>query len=203
MLWKWRASRMRFRVLGKERPCPLPSPPSAPSTRHSRPGSGSWWKQAPRGFDVSILGLGTSRLASMGSGRSKRDAEALLGAAGLPGPISSTPPSTMVSLQPSGGSASSTASDPDRWVVATPKTGLPTVDLPGPFRVANQPLKKARQLRGQTFALETKQRRRTIDRSLRRLRRERIGSFSSISRLRASSTTMRSAASSRMPGARG
>ncbi len=112
----------------------------------------------------------------MGSGRSKRDAEALLGAARDCGANFIDTADTYGFTAAERWIGELTASDPDRWVVAT-KTGLPTVDLPGPFRVANQPLKKARQLRGQTFALETKQRRRTIDRSLRRLRRERIEVF--------------------------
>ncbi|MBG0717332.1 hypothetical protein G3N18_04420 [Microbacterium sp. 2C] len=112
----------------------------------------------------------------MGSGRSKRDAEALLGAARDCGVNFIDTADTYGFTAAERGIGELTASDPDRWVIAT-KTGLPTVDLPGPFRVANQPLKKARQLRGQTFALEAKQLRRTIDRSLRRLRRERIEVF--------------------------
>lgn len=127
-------------------------------------------------FDVSILGLGTSRLASMGSGRSKRDAEALLGAAEDCGVTFLDTADTYGSTAAERWVGELTASDPDRWVVAT-KTGLPTVDLPGPFRLANQPLKKIRQLRGHAFALDPKGLRRTIERSLRRLRRERIEVF--------------------------
>jgi len=112
----------------------------------------------------------------MGSGRSKRDAEALLGAARDCGVNFLDTADTYGSTAAERWIGELTASDPDRWVVAT-KTGLPTVDLPGPFRLANQPLKKVRQFRGQAFALEAKQLRRTIERSLRRLRRERIEVF--------------------------
>ena len=128
------------------------------------------------GFEVSLLGLGTSRLASMGSGRSKRDARALLDAAQDYGVNFLDTADTYGSTAAERWIGELTAPDPNRWVVAT-KTGLPTVDLPGPFRLANQPLKKVKQFRGQGFALDAKELRRTIERSLRRLRRERIEVF--------------------------
>jgi len=112
----------------------------------------------------------------MGSGRSKRDARALLDAAQDYGVNFLDTADTYGSTAAERWIGELTAPDPNRWVVAT-KTGLPTVDLPGPFRLANQPLKKVKQFRGQGFALDAKELRRTIERSLRRLRRERIEVF--------------------------
>ncbi|MFB7891630.1 aldo/keto reductase [Microbacterium sp. NPDC056044] len=129
------------------------------------------------GFDVSVLGLGTSRLASMGSGRSKSDAKTLLAAARDCG-------ITLIDTADTYGSTASerwigelTQADRDDWVVVT-KTGLPTVDLPGPLRALNQPAKKLKQARnGGSFELDRTSLMRRIERSLQRLRRERIEIF--------------------------
>lgn len=129
------------------------------------------------GLDVSVLGLGTSRLASLGSGRTKADARTLLGVARDCGINVIDTADTYGSTASERWIGELTHGDRDAWVVVT-KTGLPTVDLPGPFRVLNQPAKKLKQARGGTaFALEAGSLTRRIQRSLRRLRRDRIEVF--------------------------
>jgi len=67
-----------------------------------------------------------------------------------------------------------TRADRDQWVVVT-KIGLPSVDLPGPFRVFKPPAGKLVEARaGSGFALDRASITRGIERSLQRLRRERI-----------------------------
>jgi pyridoxine 4-dehydrogenase len=125
------------------------------------------------GIEVSRLGLGTSRVASLGSGRARRDAARLLDTAADLG-------ITFVDTADTYGSTAS-----ERWLgevmqgrqgrfaVAT-KCGLARADLPGPLRPLNQPVKKVLQRVGQQHYLEADYVRRSIDASLRRLRRERI-----------------------------
>lgn len=125
------------------------------------------------GIDVSQLGLGTSRMASLGSGRSRRDAARLLDTAADLG----------ITFIDTADTYGSTASErwlgevmlgrQNRFVVAT-KSGLATADLPAPIRSLNQPVKKVLQRVGQEHHLDAGHVRRSIDASLRRLRRERI-----------------------------
>ena len=129
------------------------------------------------GFEVSVLGLGTSRLASMGSGRSRSDARVLLGVARDCGINVIDTADTYGSTASERWIGDLTHGDRDEWVIVT-KTGRPTVDLPGPFRALNQPMKKMKQARSGTgFALDHAALRRNIHRSLRRLRRDRIEVF--------------------------
>lgn len=127
-------------------------------------------------FTVTLLGLGTSRLASLGSSRSKADARILLDTARDCGVNFIDTADTYGSTAAERWIGDLTHTAPDYWVVAT-KTGLPTVDLPGPFRVLNQPAKKVKQVARAGFVLDHRRLRRAIERSLRRLRRERIEIF--------------------------
>ena len=125
------------------------------------------------GFDVAPLGLGTGRLASLGAGTSKRDAERLLDTAADLG----------INVVDTADTYGSTACErwlgelmqgrASRFVIAT-KSGLPTADLPRPLRPLNQPAKKVLQRFGPAHRLEPKQLRRSIDASLGRLGRERL-----------------------------
>lgn len=125
------------------------------------------------GIGVSRLGLGTSRMASLGSGRSRRDAARLLDTAADLG----------ITFIDTADTYGSTASERwlgevmqgrhDRFVVAT-KSGLATADFPAPLRSLNQPVKKVLQRVGHEHHLDAGHVRRSIDASLRRLRRERI-----------------------------
>ncbi len=124
-------------------------------------------------LSVSVLGLGTSRLASLGAGRSKSDARTLLAVARDCGINVIDTADTYGSTAAERWVGELTGADATSWVVVT-KTGLPTVDLPGPFRVLNQPAKKLLQSRGAGFALDAPRVRRNVERSLRRLRRDRI-----------------------------
>lgn len=128
-------------------------------------------------LEVSLLGLGTSRLASLGSRRSKDDARALLSAAVDCGVNFIDTADTYGSTAAERWIGDLTHRAPEHWVIAT-KTGLPTVDLPGPFRVLNQPLKKLKQIaRGTGYTLDPLKLRRNIERSAKRLRREQIEIF--------------------------
>jgi aryl-alcohol dehydrogenase-like predicted oxidoreductase len=125
------------------------------------------------GIKVSPIGLGTSRLASLGAGHSVRQAARLLDVAFDLG----------VTFIDTADTYGSTACErwlgevmqrrPHRFVIAS-KCGLPTADLPGPLRFLNQPAKKVLQRMGQDYYLDPGYVRRSIDASLRRLRRERI-----------------------------
>jgi aryl-alcohol dehydrogenase-like predicted oxidoreductase len=125
------------------------------------------------GIRVSPIGLGTSRLASLGAGHSVRQVARLLDAALDLG----------VTFIDTADTYGSTACE--RWLgevmhrrshrfVISSKCGLPTADLPGPLRLLNQPAKKILQRVGQDHYLDPGYVRRSIDASLRRLRRERI-----------------------------
>jgi aryl-alcohol dehydrogenase-like predicted oxidoreductase len=125
------------------------------------------------GIGVSPIGLGTSRLASLGARNSTRQVSRLLDVTFDLG----------VNFIDTADTYGSTACErrlgetmhrrPHRFVVAS-KCGLPTADLPGPLGGFNQPAKKILQRLGQDHYLGPGYVRRSIDASLRRLRRERI-----------------------------
>jgi aryl-alcohol dehydrogenase-like predicted oxidoreductase len=125
------------------------------------------------GFKVSVLGLGTSRLASLGAGGSLRDAARLLDAAADLGVSFVDTADTYGSTQCERWLGELMHKRSHQFVVAT-KCGLPTVDLPRPFRALNQPAKKLIQRTGPRHYLQPSHVRRSIDASLNRLRRERI-----------------------------
>lgn len=125
------------------------------------------------GFKVSALGLGTSRLASLGAGGSLRQAGRLLDAAADLGVSFIDTADTYGSTQAERWLGELMQKRGHRFVVAT-KCGLPTVDLPQPLRPFNQPTKKVIQRVGRKHYLDESHVRRSIESSLRRLRRERI-----------------------------
>jgi aryl-alcohol dehydrogenase-like predicted oxidoreductase len=125
------------------------------------------------GFKVSLLGLGTSRLASLGAGGSLRDAARLLDAAADLGVSFIDTADTYGSTQCERWLGELMYKRSYQFVVAT-KCGLPTVDLPWPLRALNQPAKKVIQRIGPEHYLQPAHVRRSIDASLKRLRRERI-----------------------------
>ena len=94
------------------------------------------------GFKVSVLGLGTSRLASLGAGGSLRQAGRLLDAAADLGVSFIDTADTYGSTQAERWLGELMQKHGHRFVVAT-KCGLPTVDLPRPLRPFNQPSKES------------------------------------------------------------
>ena len=125
------------------------------------------------GLKVSVLGLGASRLASLGAHGSLRDAARLLDAAADLGVSFIDTADTYGSTQCERWLGELTQRRSQRFVVAT-KCGLPTVDLPRPLRALNQPAKKVLQRAGSEHYLDSPHVMRSIEGSLRRLRRERI-----------------------------
>jgi aryl-alcohol dehydrogenase-like predicted oxidoreductase len=125
------------------------------------------------GFKVSVLGLGTGRLASLGAGGSLRDAARLLDTAADLGITFIDTADTYGSTQAERWLGELMHSRGQRFVVAT-KCGLPTVDLPWPLRALNQPMKKVIQRTGRKHYLDPAHVRRSIESSLKRLRRERL-----------------------------
>jgi aryl-alcohol dehydrogenase-like predicted oxidoreductase len=125
------------------------------------------------GFKVSVLGLGTGRLASMGAGGSLRDAARLLDTAADLGISFVDTADTYGSTQAERWLGELMHKRGEQFVVAT-KCGLATADLPGPLRALNQPMKKVLQRAGRQHYLDPAHVRRSIDASLRRLRRERL-----------------------------
>jgi aryl-alcohol dehydrogenase-like predicted oxidoreductase len=125
------------------------------------------------GIEVSALGLGTARMASLGSGRSRADAARLLDAAADLGISFLDTADTYGSTACERWLGELMASRSHRFTIAT-KSGLATADLPGPLRALNQPVKKVMQRAGRVHQLAPDHLRRSIDASLRRLRRERI-----------------------------
>lgn len=125
---------------------------------------------------VSCLGLGTARLASLGSGYSRKDVIATLEAAAALGV-------NFIDTADSYGS-----SDCERLLgellhetgmpclIAT-KAGYPYVDFPPPFRPLNQFGKKLLQFRGCTRRFDGAYLTASIEASLRRLKRDRIDFF--------------------------
>jgi aryl-alcohol dehydrogenase-like predicted oxidoreductase len=125
------------------------------------------------GFKVSVLGLGTGRLASLGAGGSLRDAARLLDAAADLGISFIDTADTYGSTQAERWLGELMHKHHQRFVVAT-KCGLATVDLPRPLRPLNQPAKKILQRVGRQHYLDPAHVTHSIDASLRRLRREQI-----------------------------
>ena len=125
------------------------------------------------GIRVSPIGLGTGRLASLGAGHSLSEAARLLDAAFDLGITFVDTADTYGSTTCERWLGKAMHRRPHRFVVAT-KCGLPTAHLRGPLTPLNQPAKKILQRIGQQHYLEPGYVRRSIDGSLRRLRRERI-----------------------------
>jgi aryl-alcohol dehydrogenase-like predicted oxidoreductase len=122
-------------------------------------------------LEVSVLGLGTSHWASLGSRLRRSDAARLLDAASDLG-------ITLIDTADTYGSSDCErmlgellARRPGRFHVAT-KGGLATADLPRPLRPANQFVKKALQAAGRSRNFSPNQIAKCIDSSLRRLRSE-------------------------------
>ena len=122
---------------------------------------------------VSPIGLGTGRLASLGARHSLRDVARLLDAAADLGVTFIDTADTYGSTTCERWLGAAMSRRPDRFVVAT-KCGLPTAHFRGPPRYLNQPAKKILQRVGPDHYLDPAYVRRSIDGSLRRLRRERI-----------------------------
>jgi aryl-alcohol dehydrogenase-like predicted oxidoreductase len=125
------------------------------------------------GIGVSPIGLGTSRLASLGARHSRREVVRLLDAALDLGVTFIDTADTYGSTACERWLGEAMRRRPHRFVVAT-KSGLPTVHLRGPLRYFDQPAKKVLQRIGQDHYLDPGYVRRSIDGSLRRLYRERI-----------------------------
>jgi pyridoxine 4-dehydrogenase len=125
------------------------------------------------GFKVSVLGLGTGRLASLGAGGSLREAARLLDTAADLGISFVDTADTYGSTQAERWLGELMHKRSQRFVVAT-KCGLPAVDLPRPLRALNQPMKKVVQRVGREHYLDPAHVRHSIDASLKRLRRERL-----------------------------
>jgi aryl-alcohol dehydrogenase-like predicted oxidoreductase len=125
------------------------------------------------GIEVSPLGLGTSRMASLGAHRSRSDASRLLDAAADLGVTFIDTADTYGSTACERWLGEAMKGRSHRFVIVT-KSGLATADLPGPFWPLNQPAKKVMQRTGRGHFLEPGHIRRSIEASLRRLRRERI-----------------------------
>ena len=119
-------------------------------------------------LDVSLLGLGTGRLASLGAGHSRADAERLLDVASELG----------VNLIDTADSYGTGACERllggllkgrrDKFYIAS-KAGYTFADLPGPFRVLNPFAKKALQLLGRRQDFTPRHIRACVDASLGRL----------------------------------
>ncbi|HUP74234.1 MAG TPA: aldo/keto reductase [Acidimicrobiales bacterium] len=124
-------------------------------------------------FDVSMLGLGTARLASLGSRTSRADAGRLLDTAADSG----------INLIDTADTYGSTDCErllgellkhrKSRFVVMT-KGGLLHADLPGPMRALNQFAKKARRLNGRRQNFRPDYINGAIEASLRRLQLDAI-----------------------------
>jgi aryl-alcohol dehydrogenase-like predicted oxidoreductase len=128
------------------------------------------------GITVSPIGLGTGRLASLGAGHSFGEAARLLDVASDLGVTFIDTADTYGSMTCERWLGKAMQGRSYRFVVAT-KCGLATAHLRGPLRPLNQPAKKILQRIGQDHYLEPGYVRRSIDGSLRRLRRERIEFF--------------------------
>lgn len=124
-------------------------------------------------LDVSLLGLGTSRLASLGAGNSRADVERLLDTASDLGIDFIDTADTYASSACESALGRLLSTRPGRFSVAT-KGGFVFADLPGPFKPLNQFAKKGFQRLGrhQNFAPDVIRKR--LDGSLRRLRRDAI-----------------------------
>jgi pyridoxine 4-dehydrogenase len=124
-------------------------------------------------MEVSVLGLGTSRLASLGTRHSRRDVARLLDTASEQGV-------NFIDTADTYGSGACERllgvllrGQPERFTIAT-KGGLGVVDLPVPLRPLNQLLKAGLRRTGRAMAFDPIVIARRIDGSLRRLRRDAI-----------------------------
>src|SRR5580700_1104630 len=124
-------------------------------------------------MEVSVLGLGTSRLASLGTRHSRRDVARLLDTASEQGV-------NFIDTADTYGSGACERllgvllrGQPERFTIAT-KGGLGGVDLPVPLRPLNQLLKARLRRTGRAMAFDPIVIARRIDGSLRRLRRDAI-----------------------------
>jgi aryl-alcohol dehydrogenase-like predicted oxidoreductase len=124
-------------------------------------------------FKVSMLGLGTSRLASLGAHGSIRSAARLLDTAADLGVSFIDTADTYGSTKCERWLGKLLQTRSDRFVLST-KCGLPAVDLPRPLRGLNQPAKKFVQRFGQQHCIAPAYVNQAIEASLKRLRRERI-----------------------------
>lgn len=128
------------------------------------------------GHKIHRLGIGTGRLASLGAGYSANDALRLLETAAEIG----------VNLIDTADSYGSSDCEkllgkilrrfPDHFLIAT-KTGYPFCDFAGPLGLLNQFGKKAISRMGAKPCFDADYVRKSIDSSLRRLRRERLDFF--------------------------
>jgi aryl-alcohol dehydrogenase-like predicted oxidoreductase len=120
-------------------------------------------------LEVSVLGLGTSRWASLGSRLRRAEAARLLDAASDLGINLIDTADTYGSSDCERMLGDLLARRPGRFHVAT-KGGLATADLPRPFRPVNQLVKKSLQAAGRTGNFSPDRIAKCIDGSLRRLR---------------------------------
>lgn len=128
------------------------------------------------GHKIHRLGIGTGRLASLGAGYSANDALRLLETAAEIGV-------NLIDTADSYGSADCEkllgkilGRFPDHFLIAT-KTGYPFCDFAGPLGLLNQFGKKAISRMGAKPCFDADYVRKSIDSSLRRLRRERLDFF--------------------------
>jgi aryl-alcohol dehydrogenase-like predicted oxidoreductase len=124
-------------------------------------------------LDVSVLGIGTSRLASLGSGHTRAQAARLLDAASDLGVDFIDTADTYGSGAAERLLGSLLRTRPDRFRIAT-KGGLTVVDFPQPLRPLNQFAKVALRRAGRVHYLAPAVIRRRIEDSLRRLGRETV-----------------------------
>jgi len=124
-------------------------------------------------IDVSVLGIGTSRLASLGSGHTRAQAARLLDTAWDLGVDFIDTADTYGSSAAERLLGSLLRTRKDRFRIAT-KGGLTVVDLPKPLRPLNQFAKAALRHASREHYLAPDVIRRRIDNSLRRLERETI-----------------------------
>lgn len=122
-------------------------------------------------LNVSLLGLGTSRLASLGAAASRSDAARLLDVASDLGVNFIDTADTYGSSDCERLLGELLAGKQDRFHIST-KGGLTVVDLPGRLRYVNQIGKKALQQMGRRHDFSPPTIARCIDNSLRRLQRE-------------------------------
>ena len=124
-------------------------------------------------MEVSVLGLGTSRLASLGTRNSPRDISGLLDVASELGVNFIDTADTYGSGACERLLGQILRQQPERFTIAT-KGGLPVVDLPPPLRPLNQLVKAGLRRTGRNVDLGPGLIARRIEGSLRRLRRDAI-----------------------------
>lgn len=122
-------------------------------------------------LQVSLLGLGTSRLASLGVGRSRADVDRILGASAECGINFIDTSDTYGSTACERLLGTALAARRERFYVST-KGGLAALDLPGPLKAFNQIGKKALQAAGRRHVVDAVTISSRIEASLRRLQRD-------------------------------